>query len=362
MADKKDAPKGAKGGKDAKAPAPSNFLMEVVGWIFFLMLVVAMIATFIGQENLFPTLRENVDLNDPSTVNVDAVIPAGDIQLGEYVVTKKEVSVRREVGGAVIGKQSKRTLGRVIQGPTVAYNEVWWNIDYEEAPDGWISEKDLTTKIWTYRFFHSFSIFYDWWKVVAIWITVICVVLLFIVKMKTKAVEAIVENRQKVISQEARLNAFSLPNVEPIVHGLPILPSGDPVSGNVEPISTGKPTAQNILFSQSADHAEATSTKRWEHIEELMTRTSENDWRQAIIEADILLDEMLAQMGYSGDSIGDRLKRAEESNFANLNQAWEAHKVRNTIAHSGSQFVLTRDEARRVIAMYKRVFDEFYYV
>lgn len=101
---------------------------------------------------------------------------------------------------------------------------------------------------------------------------------------------------------------------------------------------------------------------RWERIEEHMASDSQGEWRVAILEADIILEEMLEAMGYHGDSIGDRLKQIEKSDFTSLDSAWEAHKVRNQIAHEGSDYNLTAREARRVIDLYRSVFEEFRYI
>lgn len=57
----------------------------------------------------------------------------------------------------------------------------------------------------------------------------------------------------------------------------------------------------------------------------------ERDHRQAILEADKLLDYALKNMGYKG-SLGAKLKKAP-SLFRNINDVWAAHKVRNNIAH-----------------------------
>lgn len=57
----------------------------------------------------------------------------------------------------------------------------------------------------------------------------------------------------------------------------------------------------------------------------------ETDYRQAILEADKLLDHALMQMGYKG-SLGAKLKKAPKL-FKNINDVWAAHKVRNNIAH-----------------------------
>ncbi len=98
---------------------------------------------------------------------------------------------------------------------------------------------------------------------------------------------------------------------------------------------------------------------RWEHIQNLMESTNSNDWRQAIIEADIMLGDMLTRQGYQGETIGEQLQQVEPADFANLDNAWEAHKVRNQIAHAGSSFTLSETLARRTIAQYRSVFLEF---
>ena len=97
-------------------------------------------------------------------------------------------------------------------------------------------------------------------------------------------------------------------------------------------------------------------------MELLLKSHNSSDWRQAIIEADVMLDDMLDKMGYPGVSIGDKLKNIEESDFETLDKAWEAHKVRNRIAHDGGEYKLSYDEVARVIGLYHDVFREFYWI
>ncbi len=101
---------------------------------------------------------------------------------------------------------------------------------------------------------------------------------------------------------------------------------------------------------------------KWQNVLTHVESVNPNDWRQAIIEADILLGEVLTHLGYRGEGIGEQLKRANKADFVTLNDAWEAHKVRNEIAHSGSDFPLTQIEARQVIHKYRKVFEEFFYI
>ncbi|MBY0538633.1 hypothetical protein K2P47_04535 [Patescibacteria group bacterium] len=83
-----------------------------------------------------------------------------------------------------------------------------------------------------------------------------------------------------------------------------------------------------------------------------------NDWKLAIIEADIILDDTLKRQGYAGPTLGDRLKSISPDTLRSIDDAWQAHKVRNQIAHAGADFVLTQRIARETIMQYERVFKE----
>jgi hypothetical protein len=82
-------------------------------------------------------------------------------------------------------------------------------------------------------------------------------------------------------------------------------------------------------------HTLAVKNPRWERVRELANTTSESDWRLAILEADIMLNDLLKEQGYRGEGIGERLRDANPLQFATLDLAWQAHKVRNDIAHAG---------------------------
>lgn len=88
------------------------------------------------------------------------------------------------------------------------------------------------------------------------------------------------------------------------------------------------------------------------------TSSNPNDWKLAIIEADIILDELLKEQGYAGASLGERLKGISAQQLKTLNDAWEAHKIRNRIAHDGSDFILTKRIAQETVVRYQRVFTE----
>jgi hypothetical protein len=99
----------------------------------------------------------------------------------------------------------------------------------------------------------------------------------------------------------------------------------------------------------------------WIKIWGALSSTNPADWKVAILEADNLLDLMVTRMGYKGANLGERLKAIEPSDFNTLNEAWEAHKIRNKIAHE-SNYDLTFKEAQTAIAYYEKVFREFEFI
>lgn len=102
--------------------------------------------------------------------------------------------------------------------------------------------------------------------------------------------------------------------------------------------------------------------RRWQKISDHINSENPSDWRLAILEADIILEEMLDHMGLHGETMSEKLKSVEKSDFVNIDLAWEAHKIRNTIAHEGIDFEISHREARRVIGLYETVFKEFHFI
>lgn len=114
--------------------------------------------------------------------------------------------------------------------------------------------------------------------------------------------------------------------------------------------------------SEGGNDINHSHNKRWDSVTSRINSFSESDWKLAIIEADVILDDMLTRMGYHGEGVGEKLKTVEKSDFDTLEFAWEAHKVRNRIAHDGPLFKIDHSEAKRVIGLYQKVFEEFYFI
>lgn len=101
---------------------------------------------------------------------------------------------------------------------------------------------------------------------------------------------------------------------------------------------------------------------QWFRVQQHIESEHPAEWRLAILSADTILETILREQGYEGDTTGERLKAVDQAELPSLSMAWEAHKLRNRVAHEGVHFEITKREARRVIALYERVFTDFKYL
>lgn len=85
----------------------------------------------------------------------------------------------------------------------------------------------------------------------------------------------------------------------------------------------------------------------WAHVETLQ------DPVRKVMEADKVLDLALGELGYTG-SVADKLKKAGPR-MKNLQAVWNAHKLRNTLAHETGAHVDRADADRAVQSLRKSI-------
>jgi len=110
------------------------------------------------------------------------------------------------------------------------------------------------------------------------------------------------------------------------------------------------------------EESRSSKNERWIKTLAYLFSQHASDWKLAIIEADSMLESLMEQLGFRGETLGDRLKNANHENFPNLTIAWEVHTIRNRIAHEGLTFEVSQREAKRVIALYEQIFHEYGYI
>lgn len=101
---------------------------------------------------------------------------------------------------------------------------------------------------------------------------------------------------------------------------------------------------------------------RWRRIVEQASGEDEQGWRLAILESDILLNELLDTLGYRGETMADKMRAVERGDFRTIDLAWEAHRARNRVAHEGSAHALSQRDTLRIVGLYEQVFREFQFL
>lgn len=251
-----------------------------------------------------------VDITNPDTLYRAAAVE-NSTGAGVRVRTREQVSVYTEPGSGILnGRQPRDASGRIESDAVFSQERYWRDVDFNTGADGWVEQSALEVRPLVPGVQNAISIF----EAISALIS-----LLFI---------------SGIVYNTIRLNQ----------------------------IRTEEREELQRLTNRAMRSRGRISNDRWEHIMQHVESANENDWRTAILEADIMLDEMLETIGYHQGTVGGKLKEVEPSDFSTLEQAWEAHKARNKIAHKGKEYALTQREAQRIIGLYEEVFEEFRYI
>lgn len=97
--------------------------------------------------------------------------------------------------------------------------------------------------------------------------------------------------------------------------------------------------------------------KQWNRILGHLDSPREDDWKLAVIEADKLMDLALAQAGYPGDGMGERLANMGPGGLTSFDGVGWAHGVRNRLAHQVDYF-LRYTEAKQAIGYFEQALNE----
>lgn len=298
------------------APAKEDPFVEIVWGIVVLLIIVYALNGFISAFSNSKIFSNGLQGMTPRGILLAHTVPISSLEnpIGAKVVNLNDSNVYSSPGGFVVGKHKMGDRGIILQGPVEIDGERYWYVDYESGTDGWVKESDIAhlvsePNLLERMIINIFSI-YGYLRLIAILICIIAIIWIAYLIRKLTAL---------------RINEA------------------------------------NLLYPQSAQITSSTNPQ-WERILNHIESLNENDWRLAILEADIMLGDILDRMSLPGESIGEKLKAVEKSDFLSIDSAWEAHKTRNQIAHEGHAFVLTQKKAKEIIDQYRAVFEEFHIV
>lgn len=92
-------------------------------------------------------------------------------------------------------------------------------------------------------------------------------------------------------------------------------------------------------------------SRKWANIR-TMSQGTGSSLRDAVSEADKLLDYAMKGSGIKGATMGERLKN-HRGRFSDINSVWSAHKLRNALAHE-ADFDLVPSQAREAVKNFER--------
>lgn len=98
-------------------------------------------------------------------------------------------------------------------------------------------------------------------------------------------------------------------------------------------------------------------TKQWEKIISRLETRNEAEYKLAIIEADAMLDQAMARLGFKGETLEDKLNVMSSVVLPSIKEVREIHRLRNTIVHDPN-YILSFDEAKKNIEVYEKAFKE----
>ncbi len=303
--------------KEAKpVPPKSDPFAEVVGRLMVVFLAIYLLNGFVGMFVSNGFLSRGWQGLTPQGIilsHTEAVGSSSD-PVGAQVISTgaSGIPVYDSPGGKIIGSQPFDSAGKILRGYVEVGGDKYWYVDFQNGKDGWVKESDIA-----------------------------------VVTGQPSPVEKIILWFWSALSYLKLISViFSLALILLIAYIVFHL--------------TELRKNQHTLLYPAAPVADLPDINpKWTKILAQVESQNENDWKLAIIEADIMLADILDKLSLPGETMGDKMKAVEKSDFTTIDNAWEAHKIRNQVAHEGSDFVLNQREARRVVALYQTVFEEF---
>ena len=119
--------------------------------------------------------------------------------------------------------------------------------------------------------------------------------------------------------------------------------------------------AKAVEVAEKSPEAQKKAFENWRKILEKGRSVDENERKFALIEADTLIEKILGLSGYDGENLGAKLKLVEKGDIESLDDIWEAHKIRNRIAHEAN-FKLSSEDVELALSRFERALKELQYI
>ncbi len=97
--------------------------------------------------------------------------------------------------------------------------------------------------------------------------------------------------------------------------------------------------------------------KNWMKILQRLESELETEYKLSVIEADLLLNDVMKRLGYEGKNLSEKLERVKPEVFKELQLLKEADQIYQNLVYDTS-YHLTQSDAKRIIAEFERALTE----
>lgn len=98
--------------------------------------------------------------------------------------------------------------------------------------------------------------------------------------------------------------------------------------------------------------------RKWRKIKKRLESGNASQYKAAILEADIMTDKVLSDMGYKGKNLTERLEKIKPEQLPNYEELKEAHQIRNQIVHE-ADFSVDKKKAEEILKVYEDLLNSF---
>lgn len=91
---------------------------------------------------------------------------------------------------------------------------------------------------------------------------------------------------------------------------------------------------------------------KWEALKEKLKSENMADWEAAVLEADVIIDDLIARMDYPGAHMEERLASIPKGQIDNMEALKEAHEIKKRIVQD-KDFKLDRVAAENAVLSYE---------
>ena len=96
--------------------------------------------------------------------------------------------------------------------------------------------------------------------------------------------------------------------------------------------------------------------RRWEKVMFRLRSGKDSQYKAAVLEADEIVNEILSQIGYRGENMGERLSNISLDQLETIEELKQAHEVRNDIVRK-SDFALDQQKAAETVGVYQKTLE-----